>query len=73
MLIHGLIFFNILCFRSSKKADEQGISSWGWNLNGQHSTYHALFPRAWTVYDGIFIFLVLLLLNVCILTNTCLI
>ncbi|KAL1342227.1 hypothetical protein HN51_028797 [Arachis hypogaea] len=37
---------------SHKKADDQGISSWGWNLNGQHSTYHALFPRAWTVYDG---------------------
>lgn len=36
----------------SRKADDQGISSWGWNLNGQHSTYHALFPRAWTVYDG---------------------
>lgn len=34
------------------KADDQGISSWGWNLNGQHSTYHALFPRAWTIYDG---------------------
>ncbi|CAH1436386.1 unnamed protein product [Lactuca virosa] len=31
---------------------DQGLSSWGWNLNGQHSTYHALFPRAWTVYDG---------------------
>ncbi|WJX12153.1 glucosylceramidase [Trifolium repens] len=37
---------------SSRKADEQGISSCGWNLNGQHSTYHALFPRAWAVYDG---------------------
>ncbi|KAB2600464.1 non-lysosomal glucosylceramidase [Pyrus ussuriensis x Pyrus communis] len=34
------------------KADDQGISSWGWNLGGQHSTYHALFPRAWTIYDG---------------------
>ncbi|KAL5542560.1 hypothetical protein UlMin_010270, partial [Ulmus minor] len=34
------------------KAGDQGISSWGWNLNGQHSTYHALFPRAWTIYDG---------------------
>ncbi|KAB1201644.1 Non-lysosomal glucosylceramidase [Morella rubra] len=34
------------------KAGDQGLSSWGWNLNGQHSTYHALFPRAWTVYDG---------------------
>jgi hypothetical protein len=21
-------------------------------LSGQHSTYHALFPRAWTIYDG---------------------
>ncbi|KAL8121127.1 uncharacterized protein LOC141725055 [Apium graveolens] len=29
-----------------------GLSSWGWNLSGQHSTYHALFPRAWTIYDG---------------------
>ncbi|KAH6834582.1 Beta-glucosidase [Perilla frutescens var. hirtella] len=34
------------------KPSDQGISSWGWNLNGQHSTYHALFPRAWTIYDG---------------------
>ncbi|MQM17314.1 hypothetical protein Taro_050281 [Colocasia esculenta] len=32
---------------------DEGISSWGWNLSGQHSTYHALFPRAWTIYDGI--------------------
>ncbi|KAG8481126.1 hypothetical protein CXB51_025842 [Gossypium anomalum] len=30
------------------KTSDEGISSWGWNLNGQHSTYHALFPRAWT-------------------------
>ncbi|OAY68565.1 Non-lysosomal glucosylceramidase, partial [Ananas comosus] len=35
-----------------KKSGDQGISSWDWNLSGQHSTYHALFPRAWTVYDG---------------------
>lgn len=35
-----------------RKPDDQGISSWGWNLSGQHSTYHALFPRAWTIYDG---------------------
>ncbi|CAN6990557.1 unnamed protein product [Brassica rapa subsp. trilocularis] len=34
------------------KSRDKGISSWGWNLNGQHSTYHALFPRAWTIYDG---------------------
>ncbi|KAL5702713.1 glucosylceramidase [Ranunculus cassubicifolius] len=36
----------------SGKSDSQGISSWGWNLSGQHSTYHALFPMAWTIYDG---------------------
>lgn len=35
-----------------RKSVDQGISSWGWNLDGQHSTYHALFPRAWTIYDG---------------------
>ncbi|KAJ0977231.1 hypothetical protein J5N97_012705 [Dioscorea zingiberensis] len=29
-----------------------GIGSWDWNLNGKKSTYHALYPRAWTVYDG---------------------
>ncbi|GMP77829.1 hypothetical protein CsSME_00033976 [Camellia sinensis var. sinensis] len=34
------------------KLGDKGISSWGWNLSGQHSTYHALFPRAWTIYDG---------------------
>ncbi|CAI0436791.1 unnamed protein product [Linum tenue] len=34
------------------KAGDPGISSWDWNLSGQHSTYHALFPRAWTIYDG---------------------
>ncbi|PON63758.1 Beta-glucosidase GBA2-type [Parasponia andersonii] len=34
------------------KAGDQGLSSWGWNLSGQYSTYHALFPRAWTIYDG---------------------
>ncbi|KAI3980350.1 hypothetical protein MKX01_003889 [Papaver californicum] len=34
------------------KLGGQGISSWNWNLSGQHSTYHAVFPRAWTIYDG---------------------
>ncbi|XP_059632323.1 uncharacterized protein LOC132274968 [Cornus florida] len=34
------------------KPSDQGISSWGWNLSGQHSTYHTLFPRAWTIYEG---------------------
>ncbi|KAH7439550.1 hypothetical protein KP509_04G066500 [Ceratopteris richardii] len=28
------------------------LSSWDWNMEGQHSSYHAVFPRAWTIYDG---------------------
>ncbi|RLM57828.1 non-lysosomal glucosylceramidase isoform X1 [Panicum miliaceum] len=34
-----------------KGSDISGIGSWDWNMSGQHSTYHALYPRAWTVYD----------------------
>lgn len=45
---HYLVFSSY----SYRKSGDQGISSWGWNLSGQHSTYHALFPRAWTIYDG---------------------
>ncbi|KAH7573064.1 hypothetical protein JRO89_XS03G0061000 [Xanthoceras sorbifolium] len=44
----GVISTNL----SLLKAGDDGLSSWGWNLSGQHSTYHALFPRAWTIYDG---------------------
>ncbi|MCO5576434.1 hypothetical protein L7F22_030244 [Adiantum nelumboides] len=33
-------------------ADSAGISSWDWIMDGQHSTYHAVFPRAWTIYEG---------------------
>ncbi|KAF9603546.1 hypothetical protein IFM89_037027 [Coptis chinensis] len=35
-----------------KESTPSGIGSWDWNFNGQSSTYHALYPRAWTVYDG---------------------
>jgi non-lysosomal glucosylceramidase len=35
-----------------KGTNISGIGSWDWNLSGQKSTYHALYPRAWTVYDG---------------------
>lgn len=49
-IVRGLEQLTFLsCFR---KSGDKGISSWDWNLSGQHSTYHALFPRAWTVYDG---------------------
>lgn len=40
------------CPDEVKQNQNSGISSWDWNLDGQHSTYHALFPRAWTIYDG---------------------
>lgn len=48
------IFISIYLSSFIRKSGDQGISSWDWNLSGQHSTYHALFPRAWTVYDGVF-------------------
>ncbi|XP_066336867.1 uncharacterized protein [Miscanthus floridulus] len=35
-----------------KGSDISGIGSWDWNMSGQQSTYHALYPRAWTIYDG---------------------
>lgn len=35
-----------------KGSKNPGIESWDWNLNGQNCTYHALYPRSWTVYDG---------------------
>lgn len=35
-----------------REATDSGIRSWDWKLEGKNSTYHALYPRAWTVYDG---------------------
>ncbi|XP_028086368.1 non-lysosomal glucosylceramidase isoform X2 [Camellia sinensis] len=35
-----------------KESSASGIGSWDWNLKGHNSTYHALYPRAWTVYEG---------------------
>ncbi|KAG8089411.1 hypothetical protein GUJ93_ZPchr0011g27524 [Zizania palustris] len=29
-----------------------GIGSWDWNMTGENSTYHALYPRSWTIYNG---------------------
>jgi hypothetical protein len=54
---YHLIFFeylkNSLDLFKCRGSDISGIGSWDWNMTGQHSTYHALYPRAWTVYDGI--------------------
>ncbi|KAI5003148.1 hypothetical protein ZWY2020_030308 [Hordeum vulgare] len=35
-----------------KGIDKAGIGSWDWNLKEKNCTYHGLFPRSWTVYDG---------------------
>lgn len=32
----------VLCGRS--------LQGWNWGFNGAHATYHALYPRSWTVY-----------------------
>ncbi|ESW25905.1 hypothetical protein PHAVU_003G075400 [Phaseolus vulgaris] len=34
-----------------KQNPVSGIESWDWNINGNSSTYHALYPRAWTIYE----------------------
>ncbi|KAE9602071.1 putative glucosylceramidase [Lupinus albus] len=34
-----------------KENPPSGIESWDWNMSGNSSTYHALYPRAWTVYE----------------------
>lgn len=36
----------------NRECSVSGIGSWDWNLKGHSSTYHALYPRAWTVYEG---------------------
>ncbi|KAK8522400.1 hypothetical protein V6N12_056109 [Hibiscus sabdariffa] len=51
----GEKYSSVLCSASPqlvKENEVSGISSWDWNLKGNNSTYHALYPRAWTVYEG---------------------
>ncbi|KAL6964485.1 glucosylceramidase [Sarracenia purpurea var. burkii] len=48
-------YSSVLCSGSPevlKENSASGIGSWDWNLKGHSSTYHALYPRAWTVYEG---------------------
>ncbi|KAJ4751721.1 Non-lysosomal glucosylceramidase [Rhynchospora pubera] len=45
VLSHGLPTFR-------KGDDVSGIGSWDWNSIGKNSTYHGLYPRSWTVYNG---------------------
>ncbi|PHU10248.1 hypothetical protein BC332_22108 [Capsicum chinense] len=49
---NGEKYSTVLCPRTPNDSSASGIGSWDWNLGGQNSTYHALYPRAWTVYDG---------------------
>ncbi|XP_022948946.1 non-lysosomal glucosylceramidase-like isoform X2 [Cucurbita moschata] len=52
---NGNKFSTVLCSarpQKSKDGKNDGIEAWDWNLSGEKSTYHALFPRAWTIYDG---------------------
>ncbi|KAL1802015.1 hypothetical protein ACET3Z_030662 [Daucus carota] len=51
----GEKFSSVLSPRSTempKDPSASGLQSWDWNLSGKNSTYHGLFPRAWTVYEG---------------------
>ncbi|XP_044480354.1 non-lysosomal glucosylceramidase-like isoform X3 [Mangifera indica] len=52
----GKKFSTVLCPKSpevsSRQGSASGIKSWDWNLKGEKCTYHALYPRAWTVYEG---------------------
>ncbi|XP_031502090.1 uncharacterized protein LOC116265547 [Nymphaea colorata] len=52
---NGQKFSSVLCPGcpdAVKESSDSGIRSWDWKLDGKNCTYHALFPRAWTVYDG---------------------
>lgn len=45
--------YNLLNFMFLHRENpDSGVGSWDWNLSGNNSTYHALYPRAWTVYEG---------------------
>ncbi|GAB2278187.1 hypothetical protein Dimus_012880 [Dionaea muscipula] len=51
----GQKYSTVLCPQNQAIPQETsagGIGTWDWNLKGHNSTYHALYPRAWTVYDG---------------------
>ncbi|KAG7619940.1 Glycosyl-hydrolase family 116 catalytic region [Arabidopsis suecica] len=51
----GLSYSTVLCPTKPKsvkgKTEDLGIESWDWNMEGDKSTYHALYPRSWTVYN----------------------
>ncbi|CAL9232258.1 unnamed protein product [Arabidopsis halleri] len=48
-------YSTVLCPTKPKsvkgKTEDLGIESWDWNMKGDKSMYHALYPRSWTVYN----------------------
>ena len=32
-------------------SESEGLGGWGWGMDARVATYHALYPRAWTVYE----------------------
>ncbi|KAE8698843.1 Cytochrome c [Hibiscus syriacus] len=51
----GEKYSSVLCSASPqlvKENEDSGLFSWDWNLKGNNSTYHDLYSRAWTVYEG---------------------
>ncbi|WVZ95476.1 hypothetical protein U9M48_041237 [Paspalum notatum var. saurae] len=36
-----------------KEVNKSSIGSWDWKVKEDRCTYHALFPRSWTAYDGV--------------------
>ncbi|KAM7279303.1 hypothetical protein ACFE04_006437 [Oxalis oulophora] len=54
---NGEKFSTVLCPRGTGVVEGEktssSIESWDWNLNEEKCTYNALFPRAWTTYDGV--------------------
>lgn len=52
---NGQKYSTVLCARNPevpKGSTGLGIESWDWNLKGEKCTYHGLFPRSWTIYEG---------------------
>ncbi|KAK4341185.1 hypothetical protein RND71_039686 [Anisodus tanguticus] len=53
---NGEKFSTVLCSRGPEELKTDtglGIESWKWKLDGENCTYYALYPRAWTVYEGV--------------------
>ncbi|KAK6915886.1 Glycosyl-hydrolase family 116, catalytic region [Dillenia turbinata] len=52
---NGEKYSSVLCPLNPEVLQDEacsGIKTWDWNLTGHNSTYHALYPRSWTVYEG---------------------